>query len=79
MPKTKRDLLYAIADSIGCTRAERLRELLGAKTRIDDLLDRPLSEAEFAAQLKQATTEWPKVIEQIEAMGEKPKSWGLPN
>jgi len=76
MPKTEKDLLYAIAEKVGGSRGERMRERLGKKTPFDDLLDSSLSDEEFAAQLKNAETVLPKVFAQIEQMGGKPRSWG---
>ena len=51
MSKSKRDLLYALADKIGGDHANRLRTSLKRKAPFDDALDRPLSDREFAVQL----------------------------
>jgi hypothetical protein len=77
MPKTKRDLLHALADKIGGDQGERLRALLQRKTMMDDILDRPLSEEEFAAQLQKLQQGIPQALERIQ--GEdwmKSGEWG---
>ena len=77
MQKTKRELLYAIAEKVGGVSAEKIRAALAAKTLIDDILDRPISEEEFASQLSNAEKVWPKALARIQSQ-QWPKSgdWG---
>ncbi len=78
MQKTKRKLLYAIADKIGGVSAEKIRTALAAKTPIDDILDRPISEEEFASQLKDAEKIWPKALARLQSQEwAKSSDWGL--
>jgi hypothetical protein len=88
MPKTERDLMYAIADKIGGARGKRMREKLGKKMPFDHLLEKPLSDEEFATQLQRAEVEirrfgrfssLPPWFHAIEQLGEKPPTWGFPN
>ena len=51
MPKTKRDLLCAVAAKIGGETGESLRARLQQKTIVDDILDRPMSDEDYEAQL----------------------------
>ena len=83
MAKSKRDLLHALADRIGGAEGERMRAALSQPTPFDDLLDRPMSEAEFAAQwrnLDALERDLKSAFEKLRgADWEKPGSWGLPN
>jgi hypothetical protein len=79
MAKTRRDLLYAIAKKIGGERGKRMRELV-RHSPFRDLLDRPLSDEEFADQLDNAERDLPAVLANLERLGpEKPGTWGFPN
>ena len=81
MPKTKKDLIIALADKVGGERGQRMREAFGS-TMLKDLKawDEVLSDEEFATQLK--------TLEQMaggaplfKKGGEagQPGTWGLPN
>lgn len=78
MPKTKRDLLIAIADRIGGERAKRMREAL-RDLSFAHLLDRPLSDEEFAAMLRQAEKDLPSIMANLEPVPTPPGTWGFPN
>ncbi|HVU32101.1 MAG TPA: hypothetical protein VHE61_01615 [Opitutaceae bacterium] len=79
MPKTRKDLLLAIADRIGGERGRRMREAVQHSGCLD-LMDRELSDEEFAAQLENAERDLPKLLGMLENMGpEQPGSWGFPN
>lgn len=78
MPKTRRDLLYAIADKIGGERGKRMREAV-RKTRFPELLDRPMTDEEFATQLRNAERDLPQVLASLETLRESPGTWGFPN
>jgi hypothetical protein len=79
MPKTRRDLLLAIADKVGGERARRMREAV-RQAKYDPLLERPISDAEFASRLEQAEKDLPTALESFENLGpEDPGSWGFPN
>lgn len=78
-PKTRRDLLYAIAKKIGGERGKRMRELI-KHSPFRNLLDRPLSDAEYAEQLDHAERDLPMVLANLERLGpEQPGTWGFPN
>ncbi len=78
MQKTKRELLYAIADKVGGASAEKIRSALAMKSPIDDMLDRPISEEEFALQLKDAERIWPKAIARLQSQEwAKSGDWGM--
>ena len=53
-PKTKRELMYAIAEKVGGARGKRIRETLGRRYPSTICLEKPLSDEEFATQLKRA-------------------------
>lgn len=77
--KTRRDLLYAIAKKIGGERGKRMRELI-KHSPFRNLLDRPLSDAEYAEQLDHAERDLPMVLANLERLGpEQPGTWGFPN
>jgi hypothetical protein len=79
MPRTRRDLLYAIADRIGGERGRRMREAV-RNSAFGDLLDRPMTEADFVQQLQNAERDLPTVLASFEQLGpEHPGSWGFPN
>jgi hypothetical protein len=79
MAKTRRDLLYAIADKIGGERGKRMRELI-KHSAFRDLLDRPLTDEDFADQLNNAERDLPAVLSNLEWLGpEQPGTWGFPN
>ena len=79
MAKTRRQLLYAIADKIGGERGKRMRELV-KHSQFHALLDRTLTDEEFAAQLENAERDLPSVLESFERLGpEAPGTWGFPN
>jgi hypothetical protein len=90
MPKTEKDLLHAVAKKVGGERGKRMLKKLGKKVPppFDRLLDRALSDEEFAAQLKKAEDEirqngrfsdLPLLFTEIEGIGEKPGTWGQLN
>ena len=77
--KTRRDLLYAIADKIGGERGRRMRELI-RHCAYRDLLNRPLTEEAFIEQLKNADRDLPGILANLERLGpEPPGTWGFPN
>ncbi len=79
MPKTRRDLLYAIADKIGGERGKRMREAV-RKTGFPELLDRPMTDEEFATQLINAERDLPMILANLEKLPpESPGTWGFPN
>lgn len=79
MPKTRRQLLYAIADKVGGERGKRMRELV-RHCEFRALLDRAVSDEEFADHLDNAERDLPKVMADLESLGpEKPGTWGFPN
>ncbi len=79
MPKTRRDLLLAIADKIGGERARRMREAV-RQARYDPHLERPISDEEFASQLEKAERDLPTALASFENLGpEDPGTWGFPN
>lgn len=78
MQKTKRDLLYAVADKIGGEQAEKLRTMLKQKSVFDGILDRPMTEEEFSAQLEQMAHGLPKAFARIDGPAwMKSEEWGL--
>ncbi len=78
-PKTRRDLLYAIARKIGGERGKRMRELV-KHSPFRDLLDRPLTEDDYQEQLNNAERDLPMVLANLERLGpEQPGTWGFPN
>ena len=77
MPKTKRDVLNTIAAKITGEGGARLREQLKKKTAIDDMLDRPISDEEFAAELQKLETMIAALV--AKKAFDEPGSWGLPN
>lgn len=79
MPKTRRQLLQAIAEKIGGERGRRMRELIRLSPR-RDLLDRELTDEEFAEQLATAERDLPGVLANLEQLGsERQGTWGFPN
>jgi hypothetical protein len=80
MPKTKRDLLHALADRIGGAHGERLRAALAKKNLLDDIIDRPMSDEEFTSQLEKLARELPAAFAKMKDVEwEKPGTWGLAN
>jgi hypothetical protein len=80
MTKTKRDLLYALADKIGGDHANRLRVSLKRKAPFDDALDRPLSDREFAVQLASLERDFKAAVAKRKSIDwDTPGSWDLPN
>ena len=80
MPKTKKALLHAVADKIGGEQGARLRDTLRKKTPFDDVLDRPMSDETFEAELKKAGTDFPKALAHLGLRPpEEPGSWGFQN
>jgi hypothetical protein len=78
MPKTKRDLLYAVATAIGGEAGESLLARLQQKSIFDDLLDRPMSDEDYEAQLEKMKTGLPRELEIIRSeQWMKSKEWGL--
>jgi hypothetical protein len=50
------------------------------QAKYDPLLERPISDAEFASRLEQAEKDLPTALESFENLGpEDPGSWGFPN
>ncbi len=79
MPKTRRDLLLAIAEKIGGERGKRMREAL-RNCHFAAMMDRPMTDDEFEQQMKNAERELPSLMTKLENLGtEKPGSWGFPN
>jgi hypothetical protein len=78
MPKTKRDLLYAVAAKIGGETGEKLLARLQKKTIIDDILDRPMSDEDFQAQLQKMENGLPSALAKIQGVEwMKSDEWGL--
>lgn len=82
MAKTRRDLLIAIAKKVGGERGRRMREAL-EQCDFSGLLDRPITDQEFAQQLKNAERELPGVLasnaDDQTPGREEPGTWGFPN
>jgi hypothetical protein len=78
MAKTKRDLLCAIADHIGGERGRRMRDA-ARNLPFPELLDRPMSDEEFARQLEIAQRDLPRALQSFEALGPEFRSWGFEN
>ncbi len=78
MPKTKRDLLCAIASRIGGERGKRMLDAV-RNLPFPELLDRPISDADYARQLEIAERDLPKVLASLEALGPELRSWGFDN
>ena len=80
MAHTKRELLHTVADKLGGEPGVRLRAMLRAPTPFDDMLDRPIDEAEYAAQLMQLLTDLSPALARLER-GDLDTSgtWGLAN
>ena len=80
MPKTQREMLLQLAAQIGGERADRLRAVLSRKSAIDDILDRPMSDEDFAAQWEKLEGHLPKLLEKMQGPEwEKPATWGWAN
>ena len=90
MPKTERELLCSIADKIGGKRGKRVREKLGKKlpVALESLLEKPLSDEEFAALLIRMETsiirygcfaDVPPLFGEVEKTGEKRPTWWQAN
>jgi hypothetical protein len=78
--KTKKDLLYALANRIGGEDGARLHEQLKVKTPFDDVLNRTMSDEDFATELKKLENDLPKAfVRALRVAIEQPGSWGLPN
>ena len=81
MPKTKRDLLYALADRIGGEHGQRMREAL-AKPVFQELrmLQRTYSDEEFAAELERMERDTRAALARAKEIElDKPATWGLAN
>lgn len=78
MAKTRRDLLMEIARRIGGERGRRMRQAI-RKCEFAHLLDRPVTDDEFEAQLKNADRELPTVMATLEEVGREEGSWDFPN
>jgi hypothetical protein len=59
MPKTRRDILYALADRFGGKQADDLRAFLSKKSPCDSTIDRILSDEEFALEMKKLDRDLP--------------------
>lgn len=78
MPKTKRDLLHAVAAKIGGETGGKLLARLQQKTIIDDILDRPMSDEDYEAQLSKMETGLPNALAILQSeQWMKSKEWGL--
>ena len=78
MPKTKRDLLYAVADKIGGETGEKMRARLQTKTIIDDILDRSMSDEDLDAQLRKMECGLPSAFAKLQGVEwMKSDEWGL--
>jgi hypothetical protein len=78
VPKTKRDLLRAVADKIGGEAGEKIRARLQKKTIIDDILDRPMSDKDFDAQLLKMERGLPSALAKLQGIEwMKSDEWGL--
>ena len=62
MTKTRRDILQAIADKCGGKYAERVSLLSKKRPPPDSMLDRTLSDEEFASEMKKLEGEKPHVF-----------------
>jgi hypothetical protein len=78
MPKTRRDLLLAIADKVGGERGKRMREAL-ERCECLALMDRPITDEEFARQLEKAERDLPRILAGEKPGRELPGTWGFPN
>lgn len=81
MPKTKKDLMYALADRIGGEQGQKLREGL-AKPLFQDLrsLEQTYTDAEFATELDKLERDLPQALAKLkQAKLDKPATWGLSN
>lgn len=78
MAKTRRDLLLEIAKRIGGERGRRMRQAI-RKCELAHMLDRPVTDAEFEAQIKNAERELPAILATYEDVGTEPGSWDFPN
>jgi len=76
MSHTIRDLEYAWADRVGGERGRRLRAALAKRSSVDLLLDRPMTDAEFAAALAKIENV-PKKVARLYAM--PGDAWGEAN
>lgn len=71
--------MNAIADRIGGERGRRMREAV-KHSAFADLLDRPMSDAEYAHQLQNAERDLPTVLANLEPVKpEPPGTWGFSN
>lgn len=78
MPNTKRDLLYAVAAKIGGETGEKLLARLQKKSIIDDILDRPMSDEDYQAQLQKMGNGLPSALAKIQGVEwMKSDEWGL--
>ena len=75
MQKTKRDLLYELADKIGGEYGEGMRAWLQKKAPFDDILDRPMSDEELARQMKMLE-DVPQTLAKLKKM--KKTDWAKP-
>jgi hypothetical protein len=80
MPKTKRDLIYALAEKVGGDQGQRMREVIESSLFKDlKQLDIPLSDEEYTGESKKMEN-FPEFLARLKQMrSEKPGSWGLPN
>lgn len=80
MPKTKRDLIHALADRIGGEDGDRMRAALQKQSPFDDIIDRPIAEEDFASLLEEMDRNWKAARAKMKKVDwERPGSWGLPN
>ena len=78
MAKTRRDLLYAIAERLGGERGRRMRDAI-KHSAFADLLDRTMTDEEYATQLANAETDLPRVLANLEELGPELRTWDFPN
>jgi hypothetical protein len=78
MPKTTKDLLLALADKIGGEEAERVRAAIQNKKLTGAVVDRPISDVEFEAQLSKMAQNLPKLLAKMKGPEwMKSAEWGL--
>ncbi|PTX91062.1 hypothetical protein [Opitutus sp. ER46] len=78
MAKTRRDLLLAIAKKVGGERGRRMRQAI-REAETSGMMDRLISDAEYARQLENAERDLPGVLAKLETVLESPGTWGFPN
>lgn len=78
MPKTKKDLLCAIANKIGGERGKCMRDALRKTMPFKGLLELPISDKEFTSELNKTESNLLKAFARLEqAPREKTGSWGF--